>query len=268
MATSTHQISSSNPATYLSTRGTPTSFEGSSSPASLPATVAAPVSFHDSSDIGPLQEEDGGCYSGQPRQRSRMGCFTCRKRKKRCDEGKPVCQACVRLKLECEYPLPGQERKNRKRKSYANGNQSIKQENESEMLKKELSDYHLGNNHRSTTTHTETSLDPSLSTNHALPSPRSSLSNNEDEEPKKRGRKKHTALSKRKTISDDLSDNEVGTSLGKKMRLKYGNHSTEHSPNHQPTQSLKIPKLHHEDSHRQQDNNLLNSSPGSLFGTS
>lgn len=53
----------------------------------------------------------------QPRQRSRKGCYTCRRRKKRCDEVKPVCSACVRLKLECLYPIPGQERKNRKRKS-------------------------------------------------------------------------------------------------------------------------------------------------------
>lgn len=53
----------------------------------------------------------------QPRQRSRNGCFTCRKRKKRCDEGKPVCNACTRLSLECTYPIPGQERKNKKRKS-------------------------------------------------------------------------------------------------------------------------------------------------------
>lgn len=56
---------------------------------------------------------------GNPRQRSRHGCFTCRRRKKRCDEGKPVCKACVRLKLACVYPLPGLERKNRKRKTGA-----------------------------------------------------------------------------------------------------------------------------------------------------
>lgn len=53
---------------------------------------------------------------GNPRQRSRKGCFTCRRRKKRCDEAKPVCNACTRLKLECSYPVAGQERKNRKRK--------------------------------------------------------------------------------------------------------------------------------------------------------
>ncbi|TYJ53754.1 hypothetical protein B9479_005592 [Cryptococcus floricola] len=39
--------------------------------------------------------------------RSRLGCFTCRKRRKLCDMGKPVCQACTRLKMECVYPPDG-----------------------------------------------------------------------------------------------------------------------------------------------------------------
>lgn len=52
-------------------------------------------------------------------KRSRYGCFTCRKRKKRCDEIKPVCTACKRLKLDCVYPIPGMERKNRPRKASA-----------------------------------------------------------------------------------------------------------------------------------------------------
>lgn len=59
--------------------------------------------------------------NSKPKARSRMGCFTCRKRKKRCDERKPVCKACVRLKLECKYPEPGQEHKNKKRKSSYDG---------------------------------------------------------------------------------------------------------------------------------------------------
>lgn len=48
-------------------------------------------------------------------KRSRSGCFTCRQRKKRCDETKPICKTCSRLKLQCVYPLPG-DRKNKKRK--------------------------------------------------------------------------------------------------------------------------------------------------------
>ncbi|KXJ95870.1 hypothetical protein Micbo1qcDRAFT_157968, partial [Microdochium bolleyi] len=37
--------------------------------------------------------------------KSRAGCFTCKKRHVRCDEAKPVCGACYRLLLSCEYPL-------------------------------------------------------------------------------------------------------------------------------------------------------------------
>ncbi|RDW26192.1 fungal-specific transcription factor domain-domain-containing protein [Yarrowia lipolytica] len=51
-----------------------------------------------------------------PRKRSRDGCYTCRKRKKRCDETRPVCECCKRLGIVCVYPAPGTEYKNKKRK--------------------------------------------------------------------------------------------------------------------------------------------------------
>lgn len=34
------------------------------------------------------------------------GCFTCRLRRKKCDEGKPSCKACKHLGLKCEYKRP------------------------------------------------------------------------------------------------------------------------------------------------------------------
>ncbi|KAI9829491.1 MAG: hypothetical protein M1819_006311 [Sarea resinae] len=39
-------------------------------------------------------------------RRSRTGCFTCRLRRKKCDEGKPACKACKHLGLKCEYKRP------------------------------------------------------------------------------------------------------------------------------------------------------------------
>ncbi|KAK6530060.1 hypothetical protein TWF694_003434 [Orbilia ellipsospora] len=39
-------------------------------------------------------------------KRSRTGCFTCRLRRKKCDEGKPVCRACKHLGLSCDYKRP------------------------------------------------------------------------------------------------------------------------------------------------------------------
>ena len=36
--------------------------------------------------------------------RSRQGCFSCRRRKKKCDEIKPICTACLRNSLGCTWP--------------------------------------------------------------------------------------------------------------------------------------------------------------------
>ncbi len=35
-----------------------------------------------------------------------QGCFTCRLRRKKCDEAKPKCKACRHLGLDCEYKRP------------------------------------------------------------------------------------------------------------------------------------------------------------------
>lgn len=39
-----------------------------------------------------------------PKTRTKTGCFTCRKRKKKCDEKSPVCQGCSRNFLKCVWP--------------------------------------------------------------------------------------------------------------------------------------------------------------------
>lgn len=36
----------------------------------------------------------------------RIGCFTCRLRRKKCDENHPACSACVNLSVRCEYKRP------------------------------------------------------------------------------------------------------------------------------------------------------------------
>ncbi|EGW35780.1 uncharacterized protein SPAPADRAFT_58986 [Spathaspora passalidarum NRRL Y-27907] len=46
-------------------------------------------------------------------KRSRMGCLTCRHRKKRCCETRPRCTECTRLRLKCTWPKPGTEYKNK-----------------------------------------------------------------------------------------------------------------------------------------------------------
>ncbi|KFY36087.1 hypothetical protein V494_05327 [Pseudogymnoascus sp. VKM F-4513 (FW-928)] len=42
----------------------------------------------------------------QMHRRSRTGCYTCRLRRKKCDEGSPCCSACKNLGLECNYKRP------------------------------------------------------------------------------------------------------------------------------------------------------------------
>ncbi|KAK0763523.1 hypothetical protein N5P37_002900 [Trichoderma harzianum] len=50
----------------------------------------------------------------QPMLRVRTGCFTCRSRKKKCDETKPACSGCKRNKLVCNWPARGDETSNRR----------------------------------------------------------------------------------------------------------------------------------------------------------
>lgn len=50
--------------------------------------------------------------SGKPRLRTKTGCYTCRTRKLKCDEVRPVCGACARSreKRECGFPGDDPER--------------------------------------------------------------------------------------------------------------------------------------------------------------
>lgn len=43
-----------------------------------------------------------------PLFRVKTGCFTCRGRKKKCDEVKPLCSSCTRNKLNCRWPTSAQ----------------------------------------------------------------------------------------------------------------------------------------------------------------
>ncbi|GEQ71211.1 hypothetical protein JCM33374_g4892 [Metschnikowia sp. JCM 33374] len=54
-----------------------------------------------------------GTSDGKVTRRSRMGCLTCRQRKKRCCETRPQCTECSRLRLKCVWPKPGTEHKNK-----------------------------------------------------------------------------------------------------------------------------------------------------------
>ena len=54
-----------------------------------------------------------------------IGCFTCRLRRKKCDEGKPQCKACKHLGLKCEYKRPQWWSNNEQRKNQKDGIKNI-----------------------------------------------------------------------------------------------------------------------------------------------
>ncbi|EXJ65358.1 hypothetical protein A1O7_01699 [Cladophialophora yegresii CBS 114405] len=54
----------------------------------------------------PVTKDSPSTKSSKMHRRSRSGCFTCRLRRKKCDEGKPKCKACRHLGLDCEYKRP------------------------------------------------------------------------------------------------------------------------------------------------------------------
>ncbi|EAW11189.1 Zn(II)2Cys6 transcription factor [Aspergillus clavatus NRRL 1] len=50
--------------------------------------------------------ESKGKSNGKFFRRSRSGCYTCRLRRKKCDEDHPACRNCTNLSLSCEYKRP------------------------------------------------------------------------------------------------------------------------------------------------------------------
>ncbi|KAK6456967.1 putative zinc cluster transcription factor [Scheffersomyces xylosifermentans] len=62
-------------------------------------SIASPGSSSSDSD-----ENRSSTEEPKKRNRVRTGCFCCRKRKKKCDETRPSCNACVRNRVKCIYP--------------------------------------------------------------------------------------------------------------------------------------------------------------------
>ena len=73
------------------------------------STSSPPIS----SGMGSPAMSGSSYVSKSVTKRSRMGCLTCRQRKKRCSENRPKCIECNRLGLNCVWPKPGTEHKNK-----------------------------------------------------------------------------------------------------------------------------------------------------------
>ncbi|KAL3476965.1 fungal-specific transcription factor domain-containing protein [Aspergillus californicus] len=72
--------------------------------ASAAAAAKRALDSQSSSGSESTQKPSGG--STKSHKRSRSGCFTCRLRRKKCDEKHPSCGACSNLSVKCEYKRP------------------------------------------------------------------------------------------------------------------------------------------------------------------
>ncbi|KAJ9377156.1 transcriptional regulator family: Fungal Specific TF [Paecilomyces variotii] len=83
-------------------------------PATYPESVAfwhdPPVQQHGMSAFGGLPmstpQPAQSAVDQKKHKRTRSGCFTCRSRRVKCDETRPVCERCRKGKRECVYPPP------------------------------------------------------------------------------------------------------------------------------------------------------------------
>lgn len=74
--------------------------------------------------------------------KSKNGCDNCKRRRVKCDEGKPVCQRCLNMKLECVYtPVQPRRKKDSSRVKYADDKSNLGEDDDEVMkLGEESSD--------------------------------------------------------------------------------------------------------------------------------
>ncbi|KAK6699477.1 hypothetical protein SNK03_012222 [Fusarium graminearum] len=66
--------------------------------ASAPANQKAPANSNQQDD----GRDDADRKRNNIRKRTKTGCLTCRKRRIKCDEGRPICNNCIKSKRQCE----------------------------------------------------------------------------------------------------------------------------------------------------------------------
>uniref|UniRef100_A0A8H7K1E1 Zn(2)-C6 fungal-type domain-containing protein n=1 Tax=Bionectria ochroleuca TaxID=29856 RepID=A0A8H7K1E1_BIOOC len=88
-----------------------------------------------------------GCQARQPILRVKTGCLTCRSRKKKCDETKPVCIGCERNGFLCEWPsrTTSSDRRAHKRRRGARSDQDT---SSATLTSKDAHRHAVGGHHR------------------------------------------------------------------------------------------------------------------------
>lgn len=73
-------------------------------------TISGSMNGTELSDSQPSKSARREVNSSRPgHKKSRTGCSTCKTRRVKCDETKPTCSACTRLRRTCEYLVPSRE---------------------------------------------------------------------------------------------------------------------------------------------------------------
>ncbi|KAG6008317.1 hypothetical protein E4U21_004643 [Claviceps maximensis] len=98
----------------------------------------------------------------QTHRRSRTGCYTCRLRRKKCDEGTPMCTACKHLGLQCEYKRPQWWSNNDERRQH-------KEDIKNVIKRKKLAEKSTSALHASAHDSTIASVSPPPGLSHSLP---------------------------------------------------------------------------------------------------
>ena len=115
---------------------------------------------------------------GRSGPRSRNGCQCCKQRRVRCNEQRPTCSACIRLKLECVYKAPSP----RRRRSISTASSSVTGGGISRRKRHDSGHNHASGNstqqpRRESINHQQRPpISPQASPVHQYPSPNQSLS--------------------------------------------------------------------------------------------
>lgn len=82
----------------------PSPATSTSASASAVSPSSSSLTGDSSSSLGPAAQRYNAPLSRRAHAKSRLGCFTCKRRRVKCNEGRPVCGGCHRLGLQCGYP--------------------------------------------------------------------------------------------------------------------------------------------------------------------
>lgn len=95
------------PPTEMSDRQSNKSSSASQSPHPVSSGDSSSPLDDKATNAKPTEKRHRGPNSRKGHIKSRLGCFSCKRRRVKCNELRPSCTSCHRLGLRCEYPSQG-----------------------------------------------------------------------------------------------------------------------------------------------------------------